>query len=83
MCVHFDQFMEPFRIVASHVAVNVDPTMRFQVAPLMREFFQSFVLLRDRLQLNHDQITVLFEITFFVQHIGYTAAHSRREISAR
>jgi hypothetical protein len=55
--VIFNQMFQALCIMPGHIRHDMDAPVRFQVAALVREDFQSFIFLWNRFKLNHRQIT--------------------------
>src|SRR3984957_8328085 len=72
--------MEALGLAPAHIAHPVDPAMALEIAAMVMKALHQLLLVGDRLEIDHRQITTPREIAGFVEHIGDAAGHAGREI---
>ena len=78
-----EQFPHALCIVAVHLRGHIDEAVALQVAGCVQQLLGGLLLRRNRLQVDHRKIAALGEVAGFIQHIGHTTRHARREVAAR
>ena len=68
-----DQLVQALGVIARHVAHDIDAAMAVQITALVVEALVQFLLLRDRLKIDHCHIAAALERAVLVQHIGDAA----------
>src|SRR5262249_1115884 len=78
-----DELMQPLRVLAGHVAHDVDETVALEIAALVGETLHHLLLGRDRSQVDHGEVAAPLEGAVLVEYVGDATRHAGRKVAAR
>src|SRR5262245_42718278 len=77
-----DELPYAFRIATIHTGGDIDETVMLEIAAVMMETLDGFILRRDRTQIDHGEIAALGEVARFIENIGNAARHAGGKIAS-
>src|SRR5436190_2022196 len=77
-----EQMPDALTIVAIHMGGHIDEAMMLEIAAMMMQALDRFLLGRHRRQIDHREIAALGEIAALIENIGDTARHAGGEVAS-
>src|SRR5215475_658637 len=72
--------MQPLRVLACHVAHDVDEAVAFQIAALVGKALHHLFLRGDRGEVDHGEVAAPLESAVLIEDVGNAPRHSRRKV---